>query len=138
LAAGLPIEWLGPIYHEQQLQRHYLQAAMFVYPSLAEQGETFGLAPLEAMACGAVPIVSDLACFRDFITPGVNGEVFNHRAADPPALLANIFLELAAGPGQREALSQSALAVRQSHHPATIAAAFLRCFCELIEQQPHP
>jgi glycosyltransferase involved in cell wall biosynthesis len=137
LAAGLPIEWLGPIYHEQQLQRHYLQAAMFVYPSLAEQGETFGLAPLEAMACGAVPIVSDLACFRDFITPGVNGEVFNHRASDPPAMLANIFLKLASGPDQREALSQSALAVRQSHHPATIAAAFLRCFCDLIEQQPH-
>jgi glycosyltransferase involved in cell wall biosynthesis len=137
LAVSLPIEWLGPIYHEQQLQQHYLQAAMFVYPSLAEQGETFGLAPLEAMACGAVPIVSDLACFRDFITPGVNGQVFNHRAADPATLLANRFLELAADPGQRAALSQSALAVRQSHHPATIAAAFLRCFDELIEQQPN-
>jgi glycosyltransferase involved in cell wall biosynthesis len=46
---------------------------MFVYPCLAEQGETFGLAPLEAVACGAVPIVSDLSCFGDFITPGVNG-----------------------------------------------------------------
>jgi glycosyltransferase involved in cell wall biosynthesis len=137
LAAGLPIEWLGPIYHEQQLQRHYLQAALFVYPSLAEQGETFGLAPLEAMACGGVPIVSDLACFRDFITPGVNGQVFNHRAPDPATLLANRFLELAAAPGQRAALSQSALSVRQSHHPATIAAAFLRCFNELIEQQHH-
>ena len=137
LAAGLPIEWLGPIYHEQQLQRHYLQADMFVYPSLAEQGETFGLAPLEAMACGAVPIVSDLACFRDFITPGVNGQVFNHRAADPATLLANAFLELAADPSQRAALSQSARGVRQSHHPATIASAFLRCFDELIEQQPH-
>jgi len=135
LAAGLPIEWTGAIYDDQQLQQHYLQAAMFVYPSLAEQGETFGLAPLEAMACGAVPIVSDLACFRDFITPGVNGRVFNHRAADPATLLAKAFLELAADPGQRAALSQSALAVRQSHHPATIAAAFLRCFDELIKQQ---
>ena len=135
--AVLPIEWTGAIYDDQQLQQHYLQAAMFVYPSLAEQGETFGLAPLEAMACGAVPIVSDLACFRDFITPGVNGLVFNHRAADPATLLANAFLELAADPGQRAALSQSALAVRQSHHPATIAQVFLRCFDELIKQQPN-
>ena len=136
-AAGLSIEWLGPIYGEQELLQHYQRAALFAYPSLAERGETFGLAPLEAMACGAVPILSDLACFRDFITPGVNGRVFNHRAADPATLLANAFLELAADPGQRAALSQSALAVRQSHHPATIAAAFLRCFNELIEQQPH-
>jgi glycosyltransferase involved in cell wall biosynthesis len=136
-AAGLPIEWLGPIYGDKQLQEHYLQAAMFVYPSLAEQGETFGLAPLEAMACGALPIVSDLACFRAFITPGVNGQMFNHRAADPATLLANAFLELAADHGQQAALSQSALAVRKSHHPAMIAAGFLRCFAELIEQQPH-
>ena len=133
--AVLPIEWTGAIYDDQQLQQHYLQAAMFVYPSLAEQGETFGLAPLEAMACGAVPIVSDLACFRDFITPGVNGLVFNHRAVDPAILLANALLELAADPCQREALSQASLAVRQSHHPATIAQGFLRCFDELIKQQ---
>jgi glycosyltransferase involved in cell wall biosynthesis len=137
LAAGLPIEWLGPIYGEQQLQQHYLQASVFVYPSLAEQGETFGLAPLEAMACGAVPIVSDLACFRDFITPGVNGLVFNHRAAHAPSLLANQILDLASGSKQREAMSQAALGVRQSHHPTAIAIDFLRCFEEMMQQHPH-
>jgi glycosyltransferase involved in cell wall biosynthesis len=135
-AAGLPIEWLGPIYDDQLLQRHFQYSAVFAYPSLADQGETFGLAPLEAMACGAVPIVSDLACFRDFITPGVNGRVFNHRAADGASRLATQFLELAADSAQREALSEAALSVRQSHHPATIAAAFLHCFEELIEQNP--
>jgi glycosyltransferase involved in cell wall biosynthesis len=137
-AKELAIEWLGPIYDQERLLGHYKRAAIFVYPSLAEKGDAMPNAPLEAMACGAVPIVSDLACFRDFITPGVNGQVFNHRASDPAALLANAFLELAADPGQRAALSQAALAVRQSHHPATIAAAFLRCFGELIEQQPNP
>jgi glycosyltransferase involved in cell wall biosynthesis len=136
-AKELPIEWLGPIYDQERLLGHYKRAAIFVYPSLAEKGDAMPNAPLEAMACGAVPIVSDLACFRDFVTPGVNGQVFNHRAPDPATLLANRFLELAADPGQRAALSQSALSVRQSHHPATIAAAFLRCFDELIEQQPH-
>jgi glycosyltransferase involved in cell wall biosynthesis len=134
---GLPIEWLGAIYDDQQLQQHFQHASIFVYPSMADQGEAMPIAPLEAMACGAVTIVSDLACFRDFITPGVNGQVFNHRAADPASLLANTFLELAADPDQRAALSQSALAVRQSHHPATIASAFLRCFNELIEHQTY-
>jgi glycosyltransferase involved in cell wall biosynthesis len=136
-AASWPIEWLGPIYNHQHLLSHYQQAAIFVYPSLAEQGETFGLAPLEAMACGAVPIVSDLACFRDFITPGVNGLVFNHRAAHAPSLLANQILDLASGSKQREAMSQAALGVRQSHHPTAIASDFLRCFEEMMQQHPH-
>jgi glycosyltransferase involved in cell wall biosynthesis len=134
-AAGLPIEWLGPIYGEQELLQHYQRAALFAYPSLAERGETFGLAPLEAMACGAVPIVSDLACFRDFITPGVNGAVFNHRAADPAAQLAEAMLTLANDPERRSTMAEAALAVRQSHHPATIAVEFLRCFQELIGQE---
>lgn len=133
-AAGLAIKWLGPIYDQQQLISHYQKAALFVYPSLAEKGETFGLAPLEAMACGTVPIVSALACFCDFITPGVNGLVFNHRAADAPGLLANQILELANNQEQREAMAQAALAVRQSHFPATIAAEFVHCFEELIQQ----
>jgi glycosyltransferase involved in cell wall biosynthesis len=136
-AAGLPIEWLGPIYDQQQLLSHYKQAAIFVYPALAEQGETFGLAPLEAMACGAVPIVSALACFRDFITPGLNGLVFNHRASDSSELLATQILELASNPNQRAAIGQAALAVRQSHHPATIAADFLHCFEDLIQQRSY-
>lgn len=133
-AAGLPIEWLGPIYDEHELLQHYQRAALFAYPSLAERGETFGLAPLEAMACGAVPIVSDLACFRDFITSGVNGEVFNHRAPDPAAQLAEAMLTLTSDSTRRSAMANAALAVRQSHHPATIAAEFLRCFEELMEQ----
>jgi glycosyltransferase involved in cell wall biosynthesis len=138
MAEKLPIEWLGPIYDEFLLQRYFQQAAIFVYPSLAEQGETFGLAPLEAMACGAVPIVSDLACFRDFITPGVNGMVFNHRDVDGSSLLATQLLELAADPAQRAAMSKEVQAVRQSHHPATIASEFLLCFEQMIKHYPFP
>ncbi len=133
-SAGLPIEWLGPIYGEQELLQHYQCASLFAYPSLAERGETFGLAPLEAMACGVVPIVSDLACFRDFITPGLNGQVFNHRAADPAAELAQQIFTLARDPERRSSMSEGALAVRESHHPATIAMEFLHCFEELVQQ----
>jgi glycosyltransferase involved in cell wall biosynthesis len=133
-AAGLPVEWLGPIYGERELLQQYQQAALFVYPSLAERGETFGLAPLEAMACGAVPIVSDLACFRDFIIPSVNGLVFNHRSADPAAALAKEILTLAGDPERRVAIAEAVLAVRNSHHPATIATEFLRCFEEILQQ----
>jgi glycosyltransferase involved in cell wall biosynthesis len=88
------------------------------------------------MACGALPIVSDLACFRDFITPGLNGLVFNHRAADPAVHLAQEILALASDPERRAALAEAALAVRQSHHPATIARQFGECFETLIQSRP--
>ena len=86
--AGGRVEFTGPVFDEAELIAHYRRAAVFVYPSLAERGETFGLAVLEAMAAGCAPIVSDLACFRDFVRPGQNGLVFNHRATDPSAALA--------------------------------------------------
>jgi glycosyltransferase involved in cell wall biosynthesis len=133
-AAGHPIEWIGPIYNEKELLGHYQQAAIFVYPSLADQGEALPIAPLEAMACAAVPIVSDLACFRDYISPDVNGLVFNHLAADAPARLAEAILSLASDPERRSAMADAAIIVRQSHHPATIASAFLRCFEEMLMQ----
>jgi glycosyltransferase involved in cell wall biosynthesis len=133
-AAGHSIEWLGPIYNEQELLGHYQQAAIFVYPSLADQGEALPVAPLEAMACGAVPIVSDLACFRDYITPGVNGLVFNQCDADPAARLAEKILILAGDPDSRASMAEAALVVRQSHHPATIAIEFLHCFEDMLQQ----
>jgi len=76
----LPVTWLDPEFDPEKLADIYRSHRVFVYPSLAEQGETFGVAPLEAMATGAVPVVSDLNCFRDFITKGQNGEVFDHTA----------------------------------------------------------
>jgi glycosyltransferase involved in cell wall biosynthesis len=79
--SGLTVDWVGPVYDVQGLIDFYDQANVFVYPSLAEQGETFGVAPLEAMARGCTTIVSDLACFRDFAKDGENCRVFDHRHA---------------------------------------------------------
>jgi len=78
-SAGCNIEFLGPVYDKAVLADHLRRTQIFCYPSVAEKGETFGVAPLEAMACGALTICSDLACFREFLKPGENGFVFNHR-----------------------------------------------------------
>jgi len=88
LAKGLPVEWHEPSYDPSRLADLYRSCAWFVYPSLAESGESFGVAPLEAMACGCVPLLSKLRCFEDFVEPGLNGWVFDHRAHDPAATLA--------------------------------------------------
>lgn len=74
------INFAGPIFDPIKLADAYRHARLFVYPSLSERGESFGLAPLEAMTQGCAALVSDLACFGDFIRDGDTGFVFDHRA----------------------------------------------------------
>ena len=73
----------GPLFDPIALEREFRSARLFVYPSLAEKGESFGLAPLEAMAHGCAVLVSNLDCFHDFIRDGETGFMFDHRAANP-------------------------------------------------------
>lgn len=81
LADGWDIEWVSPIYSPAKLAEEMDKGDIFCYPSVADKGETFGVAPLEAMALGLPTIVSDLACFKDFIRDKENGLVFNHCSA---------------------------------------------------------
>jgi len=125
------IEWVGPIFDQEQLFAEYDQASIFVYPSLAERGEAMGLAPLEAMSFGAVPIVSSLTCFLDFIKPGYNGLVFNHRSPTSVSLLSSIMTELASDSDRLMELSRSARLVCETHHPRVIANQMLHAFHDL-------
>lgn len=81
------IVFRGGIFDSAALEREFLSTRLFVYPSLAEKGESFGLAPLEGMAHGCAVLVSNLDCFHDFIREGETGFVFDHRAADPARAL---------------------------------------------------
>jgi len=104
------IVWTGAIFDSDCLNEYYRSASLFVYPSLAEKGETFGLAPLEAMAQGCPALVSNLDCFRDFINEDVNGFVFDHRAENPALALAE---KLQALIGDRERLAEAAVWAHQ-------------------------
>lgn len=135
LAGPVPVEFTGPVYDINALNRLYAEASIFVYPSVAEKGETFGLAPLEAMAWGCVPIVSDLTCFKDFIVPQQNGLIFDHRAPNAVAQLARLITQLQQNNRDRERLSQHALRVRQTHSIAHIARLFLTDFQRIKNNQ---
>ena len=82
VAAGASdrVIFAGPVFESIKLEQALRAARLFVYPSLAERGESFGLAPLEAMTQGCAVLVSDLECFRDFIRNGETGFIFNHRS----------------------------------------------------------
>lgn len=90
------ISYIPPIYDPKELAKVMNQADIYCYPSLAEKGETFGVAPLEAMALGKATIVSDLDCFKDFAIHNENAYIFNHRENPIDNLfsaLENIYLD---------------------------------------------
>jgi glycosyltransferase involved in cell wall biosynthesis len=83
------IAWVS----DRDLRGLYTMASAFVYPSL---GEGFGLPLLEAMACGAPVVASDLEVFRE--VAGNAAEYFDPRS--PEDLVQT--LERVLAPEQRE------------------------------------
>jgi glycosyltransferase involved in cell wall biosynthesis len=132
-SAGAQVQFVGPVFDPHRLAKSYRTASLFVYPSLAEKGETFGVAPLEAMSHGCPAVVSDLACFRDFVSDGVNGFVFNHRASSPGAALYDKLRELFLNPARIDAARTPAVSTAQNYSIERIAGLFLDDFASLLE-----
>lgn len=130
VASGADVDIIGPIFDEHELAARYSQSAIFVYPSVAEKGEAFPVAPLEAMACGCAPVVSDLRCFDDAITAEENGLVFDHRDESGKPL-ANILERLMTSDDYRRQIAERAKATSHRYVPAVVAEQFLEDFEEL-------
>lgn len=125
MSIGYNIIFQEPIYEIDKLNAIYLNASIFVYPSIAEKGETFGVSPLEAMSWGCATIVSDLKCFKDFLKHNKNGLFFDHRSKDRVKILSNQLRKLIENPELIESLAKEGLIVNQSHSNVEIAKEFL-------------
>jgi glycosyltransferase involved in cell wall biosynthesis len=129
------IEWLGKTFESTELTAQYRSASLFIYPSVAETGEALPLAPLEAMAQGCAPIVSGLACFRDYIEDEVNGFVFDHRAPEPAEVLAarlRHVLELS--PDRIRQVGRAARAKAAEFSVENVAPRYLDDFASLLKK----
>lgn len=102
---GSRVEWLGPEFDPERLAQLYGSMDIFCYPSVAEKGETFGVAVAEAMAARCAAVVSALGCFSDLVTDGGTGLVFDHAGPDPAQLLADCIGRLIADPPMRKDLA---------------------------------
>jgi glycosyltransferase involved in cell wall biosynthesis len=129
---GLPVRFEAPVFDPEALAKVYDEADVFVYPSVAETGESFGIAPLEAMARGVVPVVSDLAVFRAYLESGANGVAFDHRNGKGPDNLAGALSELIADADKRGRLGAAARATAEKFSPAAIADKYLQLFEKVI------
>lgn len=132
LARGQRVEFRGPVFDPQALAMVYRSGDLFCYPSLAERGEAFGVAALEAMAAGIPPVVSELACFRDFVRDGENGWVFDHRGPAPEAGLAAVLAKAMADEPLRERVGRAARCEADRFGFATIAKAYLDEFERIV------
>ena len=113
LAGTLPVgswDMSPPVYDEETLVSRYREIDVFCYPSLAARGETFGVAVAEAMAAGSVPVVSQLPCFSDFLSPGRNGYAFDAGASDASGRLCSLLAAILADPAGRARMASEARA----------------------------
>lgn len=94
IAKSYKINWVKPIYSAKDLANEVSKGDIFCYPSVASKGETFGVAPLEAMGLGLPTIVSALDCFQDFVEDGKTGLIFNHMDKEASQKLARLILKL--------------------------------------------
>jgi glycosyltransferase involved in cell wall biosynthesis len=129
--SGENVEIREPVFEENELIKEYQQARVFAYPSQASTGETFGLAVLEAMSCGCVPLVSSLGCFEDFIEDGKNGHQLEASRGDPLESLTESMQRLI-GDAELEELSDAAMKTAAYYQIDQVASQFLHDFEELL------
>lgn len=127
------VEFRGPIFEPEKLEFEFRTARLFVYPSLAEQGETFGLAPLEAMTHGCPVLVSNLECFHDFIRDGETGFIFDHRAANPGATLRSKITDLIANESLLARVAEAGYRQSEEYALPRVADQFIQDFKAVIE-----
>ena len=130
--AGDKIIFRGPVFGQTELEQTLRAAQIFVYPSLAERGESFGLASLEAMAQGCAVFVSDLACFHDFIRNGETGFIFNHRSANPAESLRAKIENVIVDPTLLSTVADAGYRKSAEYSLASVADQFLEDFNSLI------
>jgi glycosyltransferase involved in cell wall biosynthesis len=127
-AASAHVEFTGAIFDEAELARQYCRAKIFVYPSIAERGEAFGVAPLDAMAYGCAVVVSRLACFGEFVEPQNNALVFDHRMPNAAGALAMELRQLMADPAIAARLAAAGKETAHRFAISEIAARYLHDF----------
>jgi glycosyltransferase involved in cell wall biosynthesis len=134
-AGDASVVFRGAIFDPVALEREYRSARVFVYPSLADRGESFGLAPLEAMSLGCAALVSDLACFHDFIRDQDTGFIFNHRVANPAEALREKIEQVIADPTLLSTVADAGYRKSTEYSLGRVADQFLEDFNSILR---HP
>lgn len=133
IASKVPIVWLDATGNPKVIANEIASSNLYCYPSVAAKGETFGVAPLEAMAVGRCVIVSDLDCFKDFIEDGTTGFIFDHNSENAVMQLSHIMENLIVHPELRQKVGFKAFQRAQEFSIENISEQYIRNFELLIQ-----
>jgi glycosyltransferase involved in cell wall biosynthesis len=133
---GARCAFAGPVFDPDALLREYREGAIFVYPSLAAEGEALPVAPLEAMATGCATVVSNLRCFDDYIEGGVTGLTFDHSGDHPERALAAQLKRLMSEPALLAKIADAGHHAAEKFRPTAIAGRMLDDFASLLAESP--
>jgi glycosyltransferase involved in cell wall biosynthesis len=128
------VTFAGSIFDSVALEQAFRDARLFVYPSLAERGESFGLAPLEAMTHGCAVLVSDLDCFSDFIRDRETGFVFNHRSNFPVESLREKMETIVGDEALLARVAEAGRRKSEEYSLSRVADRFIADFSSLIQE----
>jgi glycosyltransferase involved in cell wall biosynthesis len=129
------VTFRGPVFDSHELEGILRGARLFVYPSLAEWGESFGLAPLEAMTNGCAALVSNLDCFHDFIRDNETGFIFDHRSPDPVLALRSRIDNLVADESLLARVAEAGYRESEGYSLERVSSQFLADFESLIHAE---
>jgi len=133
-AKGLSVEFVDPI-HDPKILAKVLQAAhIYCYPSLAEKGESFGVAPLEAMGTGLSPVLSNLSVFLDFFEHNRTGYTFDHRKNDAVFHLAGALAKILDDPEKTAQMGECAAQRAKEFSTENVARMYLNNFEEILNR----
>jgi glycosyltransferase involved in cell wall biosynthesis len=85
LIDGATVRYLGPVGHDAKVEL-LRNAAALIFPIQGD--EAFGLAMIEAMACGTPVVACDRASVSEIIEPGITG-FYAHSVGDLPKLVTD-------------------------------------------------
>lgn len=114
---------LAGLKSRKEVYKYYRRATIAVFPT---QAEALGLVGIEAMACGAPLVASDLPAIREYVQDGETGLLF--RTGDATDLADKIQL-LLENPALREKLSVAARASVEDRLMPNAA----RVYCDFLE-----
>jgi len=134
ISQSLNINFIGPVFNEDELIKYYIESKIFCYPAQNGSGDAAPVAPREAMAYGCVPIVSKLECFNDFINNGVNGFQFDQGSKQQSAELSGILFQLMSNEIETEVISNQAKLIVQDYSSPVIASLFIDDFKKQIKR----
>lgn len=130
-AKDLNVNFLAPIYDQKSFVEELSAHRIFCYPSQAVKGEACPLAPMEAMAIGLIPIVSDIPQFNDYISHHINGLIFKLSENSVDNLFNELKLLFNDEKLQQE-LRNQALKTIQNQSTNKIAELYLKHFSMLL------